>query len=93
MNTYHSIRRESLERYLYQVVYQLLMDVINELPEGTGVSEENKGFIAHFYKYPFVGLMLDWVRSGMREAPEDIIDKLSRLITGDIKRALNKYKQ
>nr|WP_207726972.1 TetR-like C-terminal domain-containing protein [Anaerosolibacter carboniphilus] len=93
VNAYHSIGREHLERYLYDVVYKLLIDVVNEKAEGMRVSEVDKQFIADFYKYAFVGLMLEWIRTGMKERPEDTIDKLSKLITGDIHRALLKYEQ
>ncbi|AOT72053.1 TetR/AcrR family transcriptional regulator [Geosporobacter ferrireducens] len=93
VNAYHSIGREHLDRYLYSVAQKLLMDVVNEKAEGLHVAEEDKQFIADFYKYAFVGLMLEWIRTGMKERPEDIIDKLSKLITGDIHRALLKYEQ
>ena len=33
--------------------------VVNEKAEGTGLPEEDKRFIADFYKYGFVGVMLD----------------------------------
>ena len=36
------------------------------------VTEEQKKFIADFYKYSFVGVMLDWIKRGMKEAPEEI---------------------
>ena len=32
---------------------------------GMEVSEEDKTFIANYYKYAFVGLMLDWIRGDM----------------------------
>jgi len=91
VNAYHSISREHLERYLYNIVYKLMIDVVNEQAQGMNVPESDKKFIADFYKYAFVGLMLEWIRTGMKEAPEEIIDKLSKLITGDIHKALLKY--
>ncbi len=91
VNTFHSIGRDHLERFLYNEVYKLLIDVVNEQAEGMKVSEENKNFIADFYKYAFVGIVMEWIRNGMREAPEEIIDKISKLIKGDIRKALIKY--
>lgn len=93
VNAYHSIGRKHLEWYLYNVAYKLLIDVVNEQAKGMYVPEENKQFIADFYKYAFVGLMLEWIDAGMKERPEDIINKLSTLITGDIHKALLKYEQ
>ena len=65
MNVYRSVSREQVERYLYKVTYSLLISVIDEEAEGRKASEEDKAFIANFYKYAFVGLMLDWIRGDM----------------------------
>ncbi len=92
-NTYHSLSRESLERYLYGVVFQLMIDVVHEQAKGKPVPEEDQKFIADFFKYAFVGLMLEWIRTGMKEKPEEIVAKLSQLITGDILQALHNLEQ
>lgn len=91
-NAYHSLSREQMERFLYHITYHLLLGVVEEQAAGIPVREEDKAFIADFYKYAFVGLLLDWVRQGMREDPKGIVDRLSLLIHGDIRRALEKYR-
>ena len=92
MNVYHSVSREQVERYLYKVTYQLLINVVEEKASDMCVRAEDKNFIADFYKYAFVGLLLDWIRNGMKEKPDLIVEKLSMLIEGDFTRALNKYR-
>ena len=92
LNVYHSVSREQVELYLYKVTYDLLIGVVEEKAAGMVVREEDKRFIADFYKYAFVGLMLDWIKNGMKEDPQRIIDRLSVLIQGDITRALNNYR-
>ncbi len=89
-NTYHSISREHLERYLYSETYQLLIGVVEEKAANMEVREEDKAFIAHFYKYAFVGIVLQWIEAGMRENPATIVDRISMLIVGDISGALEK---
>lgn len=91
-NTYHSISREHLERFLYNETYSLLIGVIEEKAAGMPVRDDDKAFMAHFYKYAFVGLMLEWVRNGMKEDPSSIIDRLSILIHGDIAGALERFR-
>lgn len=91
--TYYSLSRERLEHYLYSETYNLLMGVIEEQAVGISVHQEDKTFIANFYKYGFVGLILDWVASGMKEDPEKIIQRLNTLIEGDISKALLKFKK
>ncbi|WP_027630221.1 TetR/AcrR family transcriptional regulator [Ruminiclostridium cellobioparum] len=92
INTYHSISRDQLERYLYDVTYNLLIGVVEEQAAGMAVRDNDKKFIADFYKFAFVGLMLDWIRRGMKDDPEKIVEHISTLIQGDIKRALEKYR-
>lgn len=92
VNVYHSVRRDELERYLYEVTCHLLMGVVEEQAAGLSVREEDKQFIADFYKYAFVGLLLDWIRRGLTDDPTRIVERLSVLIHGDIRRALEKYK-
>ena len=92
LNVYHSVSREQVERYLYKVTYGLLIGVVEEKAAGMNVRDEDKKFIADFYKFGFVGLMLDWIRGGMKEDPRKIVSHLSTLIHGDITRALNKYR-
>ena len=92
MNLYHSISREQVERYLYRLTYQLLIGVVEEKSAGMSVRDEDKKFIADFYKYAFVGLMLDWIRGGMKGEPQVLIDRLSVLIRGDVEKELKHYR-
>lgn len=91
MNVYHSVSREQIEIYLFTVTYNLLINVINEKASDKNVSEEDKAFIANYYKYAFVGLMLDWIRGGMKEDSEIIVQKLSLLMRGNFTRALEAF--
>ena len=91
-NVYHAVSREQVERYLYRMVQQLVFAVVEEQAAGIPVAERDKRFIADFYKYAFVGIMLDWVRDGMQEDPKRIVERISLLIEGDIVRALEKMR-
>lgn len=55
------------------------------------VKEQDKKFMADFYKYAFVGIMLDWIKNDMKEDPKNIINSLSLLIHGQVSRALENY--
>ena len=91
-NTYNSVSREYLERYLYNETYYLLLGVVEEKSKDMSVREKDKSFIADFYKFAFVGLVIDWIRKGMMEEPKDIIKRLNTLISGNIETALQRYR-
>ena len=84
LNVYRSVSREQIENYLFQVTYDLIKGVVEEQAEGMSLPEEDLEFIAHFYKYSFVGVMLDWIRQGMKESPEVLTEKIGVTMRGNI---------
>lgn len=91
LNTYHSISKEYLIEHLYQVTYNLLINVVEEQAKGMHVDEKYKKFIADFYKYAFVGMAIDWIDQGMNHDYESLIFNLSTLIEGDFHKALLRF--
>ncbi len=50
------------------------------------VRQEDKAFIATLYKYMFVGLMLDWIKSDMKGDPALMVERLEQVIHGSVSR-------
>ncbi len=92
LNVYRCVHREQIEKYLQPLVDQLLIGVIDEKSVGMTVRDEDKQFIAQAYGYMFIGLMLDWIKNNMREDPQQIIDKLNKLLQGSMSAALNRFR-
>ena len=92
LNVYRCVHGEQVEKYLQPLVDQLLLNVINEEAAGITVRDEDKQFIAQVYSYMFIGLMLDWIKDDMREDPQQIVEKLSKLIKGSVSVALSRFK-
>ena len=91
LSTFHSLGRDHLEGFLNKLTFNLLESVIAEIAADQPLSTEDRHFIARFYTYGFVGLMLDWLKLGTKEKPEIIVDKLNKLVEGDIARAIQKF--
>lgn len=92
INVYRSVSREHVENYLFKLTYDLLIGVVNEKSDGITIREEDKEFIADFYKYAFVGVMLNWVRDDMKEDPRRIVDRISTIMQGNVTQALEKFR-
>lgn len=92
MNVYHCVHREQVEKYLTPLTDNLIMGVVEEESVGIIVRQEDKEFIAKVYSYVFVGLMLDWIKDGMKENPEDIVEKLALVIQNSLSDALYRFK-
>ena len=62
--------------------------MVRELSGPYSISQEDQEYITNFYKYAFVGVMLDWVRRGMREPPEAVVGRVSRMTRGQLLSAI-----
>ena len=91
MNVYHSVSREQIENYLFKLTYDLIMGVVEEKSAGMDISEEEKKFIADVYKYSFVGIMLDWIKQGMKDDYQEIVENLSTMMKGNITNSIHNF--
>ena len=91
LNAYRCISRDQIERYLFRLTYGLVRGVVEEQSAGLPIQEEDKTFIADFYKYSFVGIMLDWIRQGMKEDYQEIVEKTGRTLHGTIAHSIRNF--
>ena len=80
-----------MERFLFQLTYGLIRCVVDEQSRGVEISEQDKIFIAEFYKYSFVGIMLDWIRQGMTGDYREIVEKISTTMRGNISNSIRNF--
>ena len=73
---------------IYDLVEWACIESATRALAGMTVRPEDKEFIANFYKYAFVGLTLEWVRTGMKDDPAALVERVSVLIHGDITKSL-----
>lgn len=91
LNVYRSVNKERIEHYLYQLTYGLLEGVVEEQSKGLPLEQEDKQFIAEFYKYSFVGIMLDWIDRGMKTEPQVLVEKMSITLHGNILNSVKNF--
>ncbi len=91
MNVYHALSREQIENYLFRLTRDLIMNVIKECSKGMNITVSEQSFIADFYKYSFVGVMLDWIKKGMKENYHEIVNDICITMSGNIKNSLQNF--
>lgn len=91
LNAYRCISREQMERFLFHLTYGLIRGVVDEKSQGVDISEEDKAFIAEFYKYSFVGILLDWIKQGMDADYQVIVRKISLTMQGNVARSIENF--
>lgn len=93
LNVYNSVSRKKIESYLNRLTYGLIEAVVEEKSAGVTLAEEDKIFIAEFYKYSFVGIMLDWIDHGMKDDYKEIVEKMSITLHGTITNSIHNFEQ
>ena len=91
MNVYHALSREQIENYLFRLTRDLIMNVIKECSKGMNITVSEQSFIADFYKYSFVGVMLDWIKKGMKENYHEIVNDICITMSGNIENSLQNF--
>lgn len=93
LNVYRSIGREKVESYLYKFTYDMIKAVVEEKCRGIALAVEHKAFIADFYKYGFVGIMLDWIDHGMKADYAEIVENMGVMLHGNIARSIENFEK
>lgn len=93
LNVYRSVGRDKIESYLHKLTYQLVADVVEEKCVDIILPQEDKVFIAEFYKYGFVGVMLDWIERGMKDDYGRIVEMMSVTLRGSIANSLRNFEE
>lgn len=91
MNVFHALTREQIENYLFRLTCDLIMNVVRECSEGVDISPEEQLFIAEFYKYSFVGVMLDWIKKGMKDNYQEIVAYICTTMNGNITNSIHNF--
>lgn len=91
MNVYHSVDRARIESFLGALVSGLIGGVVREKAEGKRITDEKQRFIAQFYTYSFIGVMLSWIDGGMMEDYAGIVEDVSLTMKGNIVNSIENY--
>ncbi len=88
LNIYHSSGREQAERYLYQLLYNVIHRQASSMAKDVGANEDELEFISEFYSCALMGVCLRWIQSEKPSDPEEMIRRLHIMYDGNMRRAL-----
>jgi probable dihydroxyacetone kinase regulator len=93
MNVYHHVGTDYIENYIESAVFKMVYSVVESRTEKlniTNIKEEDILLITDFYKYAITGLLMNWVKKGMKDEPEEIVKKLNIVTSGNVDEVLKK---
>lgn len=84
LNTYRSFGKEFLEKVLRQEIELFLSNQVFKKIEVTKEEAKQVEFSYSFYTYALVGVGLDWIEKQMPESVEELVERIERVMLGQI---------
>lgn len=91
INTLKASAENEFKEYLFKVTVELLSGIISGITLNSEAGEKDILFVAEFYAYGIVGVVISWALHGMIETPEYITAQLKNLVYGTEKYATLRY--
>jgi probable dihydroxyacetone kinase regulator len=82
INTLKASVENEFREYLFRITAELFFEIISKIASNTEMGEDEIKFIADFYAFGIVGIVISWVQRGMKETPEYITAQLKNLAYG-----------
>ena len=76
LNVYRSVGREQVEQYLYKLLDSMLKEFADRECRDITVQDDDKQ------------LVLEWIRRDMKTEPALMVERMGRMLQGDLRRAL-----
>ena len=84
LNTYRSFGKGFLEKVLRQEIELFLSNQVFKKIKVTKEEAKQVEFSYSFYTYALVGVGLDWIEKQMPESVEELVERIERVMLGEI---------
>jgi len=91
IHIYHSKSREVFVGHLNTVSEIILQNYIEQLRIDGEIAPENKKFVCDYYRFSVVGMIINWIKSGMEEDSQIFIRKMSDIFENTVEMALKSF--
>jgi probable dihydroxyacetone kinase regulator len=78
-NTVRSLRKESIERFLYPFVFKWASRVFDEACSGLFIRQEDRNFLVKFFSHAFLDAILIWIGNGMPESESHLLQRVTMI--------------
>ena len=85
---YSAMGHAALEEYLMETTRDLFMAYLRDAAEGLNPSEEDLEFLCFSYQFMLLGILLGWLRRGMRGELAELLERAERLFFHGTRRIL-----
>jgi len=90
LNIFKSVNRDIFEQYLWKVCDYVVVSFCKTVFAEHQISEEDRDIIIQFYKAQCFGMVIDWLRSGMKDDVHQKIHRICELQKGMIEEMIRR---
>jgi len=91
--TLTSSGNNGFQDYLFKITRELLMDIISRIVGDREIRPDHITFLAEFYTFGIIGIIVQWAQKGMHESPQDLSKDLRTLVNESKQFAVERYFQ
>ena len=85
---YAAVGHATMEDYLLETSWDLFMAYLKDAAEGLNPSEGDLNFLCGSYQFMLIGMLLGWVRRGMKGDLAELLERAQRLFFHGTRRIL-----
>ncbi len=84
--------QNGFQEYFFNLTKNLIMEILGAMDKRKRMPEKDRDFIAEFFTYGLVGIVVQWARRGMRESPQELVDRLRYFIEANRYFSIARYR-
>ena len=90
LHVHQSTKRTFFEDYLIRVSDKIIKEYIYQQAECLEVDESDINLLTVFYKYGLLGILREWIDSGLQSGKGELIERMAFILDGNIRNSLTK---
>lgn len=79
--------REHIDCQFFTLSHALVEKLLDLYAGDLSLTEKDRSFLSDFYMYAISGILMRWISEDMKEDPEFLVGRLTRLLEPEIRRA------
>lgn len=94
MTIYHVFRssgRDHLDSHFFSLSHALVTKLLSLYASDLPLTDADRAFLSDFYMYALSGILVRWLSEDMKEDPEVLAERVTRLLEPEIRRAAERF--
>ena len=90
LHVHQSTKKTFFKNYLIRVSDKIIKEYIYQQAECLEVDESDINLLTVFYKHGLLGILKEWIDSGLQGGKEEVIDRMAFILEGNVRNSLRK---